>query len=410
MSDDPKMIGFPPDIAEAAQQWHEDRDRDEARRGKKGKAGGTGNGGEPPQQDDQPPPRVICPTAFNGRAPPPRRWIVPQWVPYEVVTGLYGNGGVGKTLLAQQLQTGTALGSSWLGLPVEEVASLGVYCEDGENDLWRRQEDINVSYATDNAALTLKHWMPRIGEDNILMTFTHKGIGELTTFHRHVLEAALDLNARLVIVDTAADTFGGNENDRGQVRQFVQRALGQIALKIDGSVVCCAHPSRSGLNSGEGDSGSTGWSNAFRSRAYLNRPKGEKDDEPVDTDDRLLTRKKANFASIGDTVKLRWKNGVIVPDALSTPSYFRRSADDVFLVLLDEYCAANRQPVSENMHSGNYAPKVFSSVPANARDGYGKGDFRQAMERLFKSHKIKNVDYGRKGDERRKIVRQTSDE
>jgi putative DNA primase/helicase len=232
--------------------------------------------GEPPQEDDLPPPRVICPTIFEGRTPPPRRWVAPQWIPYEVVTGLYGDGGVGKTLLAQQLQTGTSLGSSWVGLPVEQVASLGVYCENGENDLWRRQEDINVTYATDNAALSLKHWMPRLGEDNILMTFTHKGVGELTTFHRHVLEAALDLKARLVIIDTASDTFGGNENDRGQVRQFVQRALGQIALRIDGALVCCAHPSRAGLSSGEGDSGSTGWSNAFRSRAYLNRPKEKK--------------------------------------------------------------------------------------------------------------------------------------
>ena len=94
------------------------------------------------------------------------------------------------------------------------------------------------------------------------MTFARGG-GELTPFHSHVLEAALDLEARLVIVDTAADTFGGNENDRSQVRQFVSRALGSIAQKINGAVLLCAHPSRSGLSSGEGDGGSTGWSNAF---------------------------------------------------------------------------------------------------------------------------------------------------
>ena len=91
------------------------------------------------EEGEPPPPRVVCPTIFKGRTPPQRRWIVPQWVPYEVVTGLYGDGGVGKTLAAQQLQTGTALGSSWLGLPVDQVASLGVYCEDSEDELWRRQ-------------------------------------------------------------------------------------------------------------------------------------------------------------------------------------------------------------------------------------------------------------------------------
>jgi hypothetical protein len=116
---------------------------------------------DPPQENEAPRPRVICPAIFKGRTPPPRRWIAPQWIPYEVVTGLYGDGGVGKSLLSQQLQTGTALGSSRLGLPVEQVASLGVYCEDSESELWRRQEDINVAYSVeDQDVLALAHWMP----------------------------------------------------------------------------------------------------------------------------------------------------------------------------------------------------------------------------------------------------------
>jgi len=348
-------------------------------------------------------PRIICPTIFKGRAPPPRRWIAPQWIPYEVVTGLYGDGGVGKTLLAQQLQTGTALATTWLGLPVEEAASLGVYCEDSDNDLWRRQCDINVTYSVDHDALALKHWMPRLGEDNILMTFARNGVGQLTTFHHQVVEAALDLKARLVIIDTAADTFGGNENDRGQVRQFVQRALGQIALKIDGAVVCCAHPSRTGLSSGSGDSGSTGWSNAFRSRAYLNRPKDDQDAE-TDTDARVSTRKKANFASIGDTIKLHWRNGVIVPDGLSTPNYFRRTADETFLALLDDVTREG-QKVSPKPRAGNYAPAFFLRRPKNDRGDYRRPDFESAMQTLLKAGQIKIVPYGYPSDDFVKIVR-----
>ena len=97
------------------------------------------------QGNDPPPPLIVCPTIFKGLSSPARRWIVPEWIPYEVVTGLYGDGGVGKSLLSQQLQTGTALGSSWIGLPVEQVVSLGVYCEDSRDELWRRQGDINVA-------------------------------------------------------------------------------------------------------------------------------------------------------------------------------------------------------------------------------------------------------------------------
>ena len=227
------------------------------------------------RQSPPEPLRIVCPTIFQGMDPPPRSWIVPDWIPFGVVTGLYGDGGVGKSLIAQQLQTATALGSAWLGLPVMRAASLGVYCEDDDDELWRRQCAINADYGIDHDELDAMRWMSRLGEDNLLMTFTRNGVGELTKFHKQVLEAAIDLNIRLVIIDTVADTFGGNENDRSQVRQFVQRALGQIALKIDGSVICCAHPSRAGLQSGSGDSGSTGWNNAFRSRIYLRHPEPE---------------------------------------------------------------------------------------------------------------------------------------
>ena len=61
------------------------------------------------------------------------------------------------------------------------------------------------------------------------------------------MKAAKDMGARLVILDTAADLFGGNENDRGQVRQFMN-ALSRIAMKINGAVVLCAHPSRAGMS------------------------------------------------------------------------------------------------------------------------------------------------------------------
>ena len=171
-------------------------------------------------------------------------------MPCGVVTGLYGDGGLGKSLLAQQLQTSGASGKTWLGLTVEKIASVAVYCEDSNDELWRRQRDINLDYGVSNDDLGDVHWMPRLGEDNLMMVFGRNGAGELTKFHQHVLIAALDLKARLVIIDTAADVFGGSENDRNQVRQFVSRALGSIAQKINGAVLLCAHPSRAGLSKG----------------------------------------------------------------------------------------------------------------------------------------------------------------
>ena len=353
-----------------------------------------------PDAEPNPPPRIVCPTIFKGQVPPARRWIAPQWIPCDVVTGFYGDGGVGKSLLAQQLQTATALGSNWIGLPVEQAVSLGVYCEDDENELWRRQCAINTSYFADHDALGSMHWMPRLGEDNLLMTFGRSGVGRLTTFHGQVLEAALDLKAKLVIVDTVADTFGGNENDRGQVRQFVQRALGGIALKIGGAVVCCAHPSRAGISSGQGDSGSTGWSNAFRSRLYIRHVEG-------DPNGRILDRKKANYAARNDELRLRWHDGVIIRDEMGAPGVMatggKVDAKAVFLDLLREMNDQNR-PVSSNSRAGNYAPRLFEKLPTEQRCGFRQGDFENAMNALLRDRAIKNVGYGRKGDERTRIA------
>jgi len=350
---------------------------------------------------------ITSPAAFVG-SPPPRKWIVQDWIPCSVVTGLYGDGGLGKSLLAQQLQTSTALGTGWLGLPVEKCVSLGVYCEDSQDELWRRQADINAAYGVDFASLASVHWLPRLGEDNLLMHFPRNGVGELTQFHSRVLEAACDFKARLAVVDTASDVFGGNENDRGQVRQFISRALGLIAQRINGAVLLCAHPSRAGLASSEGDGGSTGWSNAFRSRLYLRAPVLE-DGETPDPNARVLERRKANYASRNDELRLRWRQGVIEPEALEAPEspgatpFGKVTAADVFLNLLRQFEERGR-PLSVSTRAGNYAPRAFGQLPSKQRCAYREADFRHAMEWLFTEGKVENVPYGRKGDERRKIV------
>ena len=76
---------------------------------------------------------------------------------------------------------------------------------------------------------------------------------------------------------------------------------------------------------------------------------------------------------------------------------------DLFLSLVGEFEDKGR-PVSVNSRSGNHAPRVFGKLPAGRRREYREADFRRAMETLFAEDRIKNAPYGRKGDERRKIV------
>jgi len=144
----------------------------------------------------------------------------------------------------------------------------------------------------------------RFGFDNILMTFDEHNRGRPTTIFTEMAKFLETFRPTLIVIDTLADTFGGNEIVRAHARQFVQGIGGQLARQFNCAVVMAAHPSAAGISSGSGAGGSTAWSNTFRSRLYLTRPEGEGDD-----DKRLLSRMKANYAPKGGELTLQWLNG-----------------------------------------------------------------------------------------------------
>jgi RecA-family ATPase len=194
----------------------------------------------------------------------------------------------------------------------------------------------------------------------------------LTDFWRDFREAARAFAAQLLVIDTAADAFGGDENRRGEVRAFLRACLGALARELDATVLLCAHPSRSGLASGEGDGGNTAWSNSVRSRLYLARAGGD-DERERDDNACTLTRKKSNYAGRGDEIKLTWRNGVFVPEGAPAGSVFasieKRNAETVFLEALNQATAAGRS--------------------------FKVRDLERAMNRLFGEGVIRMAPYGR---------------
>lgn len=240
-----------------------------------------------------------------------REWIVPEWIPRGVVTALYGDGGMGKSLLSQQLMSCVALGRPWLGLDVFHGRALGVMCEDDPDELHRRQESINASMKCGPEVWANLRYASRVGFDNVLMAFDGKDVGELTRVF-HDLDAACEaFKPDLLVCDTIADFFAGNENNRAQVRQFVQNSFGRLARKHHCGLLICGHPSVAGISSGSGTGGSTAWNNTVRSRMYLTKPEGEN----THPDARLLSRKKANYAARDAEVNLIWRNGAFEPQS-----------------------------------------------------------------------------------------------
>ncbi len=347
---------------------------------------------------------IIAPAALQGLAIPERRWIWPEWIPVGAVTALYGDGGTGKSLLAQQLMTACATGAQFLGQEVAPCKAFGVFCEDDADELHRRQVAINRALSVEFGDLRELRWLSRVGSENLLMTFTADGRGVPTPFFSQILNAAKEFGARLVVFDTAADAFAGNENIRPQVRQFIA-LLTRLACEIDGAVILLAHPSQTGKASGSGDGGSTAWNNSVRSRLYLRRPgqpdgKGRESasDEPIDPDSRTLSRLKANYAAAGVDLSVRYERGAFV-DASGVPGVVGargpardRAAEEAFLNGLSELEAKRLRC---NVHKGqaNYAPHSLREK-TEACERFSEDELTGAMNRLIRSGRIESVEEG----------------
>lgn len=242
--------------------------------------------------------------------PPVRQWIVQDWIVQGAVNSLYGDGGLGKTLLAQQLACSVSIGAPWLGLETISGPVLAVLCEDDKDELHRRHASIKTAMGHPIGNPFHDVWLwPRVGEDNVLVRWGADAKPALGAFSAQLVKTIERLTPSLVILDTLADFYGGNEIDRVQVNYFVKVVLAGLIKRQPTplTILLLGHPSVSGQADKRGFSGSTAWNNSVRSRMYLTRP------EEGDSDERRLTRGKANYAASGDetAMKLVYRDGVL---------------------------------------------------------------------------------------------------
>lgn len=336
-------------------------------------------GGDPPRAS-----RFFAASELSVRPVPEREWLAEGLIPMKTVTLFSGDGAVGKSMVALQASVAVVTGEPWLGRPVRPGRALFLTAEDDEDELHRRIDIIrhaNGKQYEDLAGLTIRSLA---GEDALLAVETQLALIKSELFSE--LEArAEDDGACFICVDTAADTFPANENDRAKVRQFIGLLRG-LALRQSAAVMLIAHPSLTGLATGSGLSGSTAWNNSVRSRLYLERVRDEQGYEP-DPDRRLLTSKKSNYGPTGEEIAMRWQDGVFVgeePESGLDRQATGMKAERVFLALLREVTAQGRRV---NALGGvHYAPKLFADLPS--AEGCTKRALRAAMERLLKAGKL----------------------
>ncbi|MHA6721521.1 phage NrS-1 polymerase family protein [Sphingomonas sp. RS2018] len=328
---------------------------------------------------------IVNAAELAGKPVLPRSWHVAEMVPARTVTLLNGDGGTGKSLLALQLAYATAAGLGWVNTAVRSGDCLFVTAEDEIEEVHRRLADIVK--AEGPALDRLPHRLaisPLAGRDAVLaVPDGRSGVIKPTAVYQALAGYVAAHRPALVVLDTLADMFGGEENNRAQARQFIGGLRG-LALEMDTTVLLLAHPSLSGMSNGSGQSGSTAWNNSVRSRLYLKR-------DESNPHYRILETKKSNYGRTGGQIRLEWQSGVLVETSRTSNEPAHRvaaenAADELFMELLAEFAAQGRN-VSQKPKSTNYAPKAFAGTVKGSE--YKVAGFEAAMERLFAAGQIR---------------------
>jgi RecA-family ATPase len=338
-------------------------------------------------------------------------WHVEGWIPGNNVFLLAGNGGEGKSILALQLAHVTRCGMPFFGRAIRAGAAVYYSAEETEDELAYRLQRISRSVliggAPDNPLKLIS-----MADRTALLAIPDGGrTGEMnpTPLLEELEELVHDIEAALLVIDARADTFGGNELDRAQVRSFIALLRG-IASRNQCAVVLLDHPSVSGMNDGRGYSGVTAWNNSVRGLAALTTPKGDKGDE-LDPCLRQLELKKLNNGARGAKILMRYDNGAFHQtkggggEGMSLQQ--KAKAMMVFLELAQKATDQGRH-LSDKKNSPAYAPAALEHE-AKGRD-VTKAQLMWAMQESFAQNRLAMVEVRKDGKSfSRLVVAQTGE-
>src|SRR5205807_1485495 len=115
-----------------------------------------------------------------------------------------------------------------------------------------RLADILTHYGADFPDLDgMLHLLTFAGEDAVLGHADRSGLVQPTRLFERLIKATTEIKPVLIVIDTSADVFAGNENDRAQVRQFIGM-LRKMAIAANAYVLVNSHPSLTGISTGTG--------------------------------------------------------------------------------------------------------------------------------------------------------------
>ena len=366
---------------------------------------------------DVPPITYVNIAEWIGAPVPQRQWAVLNRVPARNVTVLSGTGGIGKTILAQQLAAATVLGSDWFGVIPDQGPVIFLSGEEDEEEMHRRFADIvqHLDVSFEDLITGGLHLIDKAGRNAMLACPDPNKVLVTTPLLEQLSADAQRLKPKLVILDNRNMVYGGKINDPTQVSDFINTMRG-FAIDANTAVILILHPSLAGMtaatdSSHQGLAGVMNWHDMPRGRMFFSRIKTD-DDKEIDKDLRSLVCKKNNYGPDDETIIVRWKTGtngsgvfIMEPKPGSLEKIAANTkVDDLFLSLLQRHSDQNRGPVSHKKRSNNYAPAVFEDLPEVRDARITKNALAEAMNRLIDTKKITIEPYGAPSRDWSKLV------
>ncbi|MBR9893824.1 AAA family ATPase [bacterium] len=314
---------------------------------------------------------------------PPREWHVPDWIPAKTVHMLAGDGGSGKSLLGIQLAVATGTGADWLGHTVSKPGVALYYgAEDDRDELHRRFADVCRGLDVDPAEHCGRVMLrSAVAEDTVFATVAKDGKVKATPILKRMEREIAAMKPSLVVLDTLANLHALDPNSQEQAKAFISLLVG-FCQRYECTVLLLAHPSRTGMATGDGDGFSVGWNNSVRSRSFL---AADKDNPEIN----VLSSKKANYGKRGLTMKMEWHEGCYVK--VNNEYADASRAKFVFLDILDRL--ARQQTFVSNSPGVNYAPSRFAEEPEAESHGFSKEQLSKAMRAMLKDGVLQVEEY-----------------
>lgn len=295
--------------------------------------------------------------AWRNVEPAPIPFAIDRLFPLGFVSLLVSAGGRGKSTAAQQAMTCIAAGKDFLGFKTEIGAAAGIFCEDADNTLHKRQREICTALGIrfDDVADSLSP-MSYVGVDALLWTEKGEATPLLADLEKD-LAGRPDL--KLLVLDGTSFVFGASEFERGPVTRFMATLTG-LAQRLSIAIVLIHHESKSSKDDDiHAASGSTAWINSARSVVKLND----------DGDDRrTFVHIKANLCKRVPSIPCSLAGGAFIPLNIDTQ---RRDACRAATERLMRDALLGGERLSPNRMANNFAPRWLAA-------NQGATDFAEA--------------------------------